>query len=196
MNVKTMQQNKKNNYSSTNVMGYRRRKLGFRKGGGGGARGVYERVISLDEGIGAGTRNSWCARPSSSSIRHIPLANASLSKEPVPSGSHSTLLPLLQYNRKSREGRHTENSTHQISRSRALGSFEQHHMHLMTLPSSLSSLEESSIKSDWSPFVRRSTDNPRQPEPRLLRGLCGRLRSKRASYRFLTFGERGAGRCC
>ena len=52
------------------------------------------------------------------------------------------------------------------------------------------------MKSGFSPFVRRSTDSPRQPEARLLRGVCGKLRSKRASYRFLTPGGSGITRRC
>ena len=69
---------------------YRRRKLGFRKGGSG-ARGAYDIGIGLDVSNAASFGDCWCARVRASSMRHIPLANASRSKEPILSGSHSIL---------------------------------------------------------------------------------------------------------
>lgn len=124
-------------------------------------------------------------------MSHMPFVNAFLSSDPRPPGSHSFLQSLS-----TRGWEDQRNSTHQISRNRLLDSLEQLHICLITVPSSLSSLNGSSPNSNFSPLVRRSTDSPRQPGARPLRGFCGKLRSNKPSYRLHAFRGTGARRWC
>lgn len=119
-----------------------------------------------------------CAFRSSSSIRHMPFTNPSLSSEPVPAGSHSilhadALESVLLCS-------HIKRESYQMTRSVSLFSLDSFQIARITLPSSCSSAPTSSSTEPArdagalaisSGFVMRSTESPRQPAA--WRGLRG-----------------------